>query len=82
MTTTDILFSLGNLLFLIASYPMIKTAIVNRNSLKGFSFIGSLFTFLGMGIMITAFVIMNSWLAALLAIPTIAYWGIVTWYNK
>lgn len=82
MEIIDILFAIGNGLFLIASYPMIKAALKNKNSLKGFSFIGGLLTFLGMLTMITAFIYLQSYISVVLAIPTLLYWAIVAWYNR
>ncbi len=82
ITTLDIFFYISNTLFLIASYPMIKTAIVNRNSLKGFSFVGALCTFLGMITTLCMLIYLKSYLNVILALPTVTYWGIVTWYNR
>lgn len=82
MTTIDILFGIANVLFLLASYPMIKEAIKNRNSLRGFSFSGSLLTFLGMFVTILTFIYLKTYTTVLLATPTLIYWGLVTWYNR
>lgn len=82
MTIIDIIFGISNTLFLIAAYPMIKEAIKNRKSLKGFSFYGSLFTFLGIFVTIIAFTYLKTYSSILLAFPTLLYWGIVTWYNR
>lgn len=82
MILVDVLFSIANGLFLIAVYPMIRAAIKNRNSLRGFSFIGSFLTFLGMFTILLAYLRLHSYLAALLAIPTLLYWGTICWYNR
>lgn len=82
MNTIDILFGISNGLFLIASYPMIKKIIMNRDSLKGFSFYGSFLTFLGMFVTLIAFAYLNTWTSVLIAAPTFGYWGIVSWYSR
>ena len=82
METIEIIFGLGNMLFLIASYPMIKKALENRDSLKGFSSSGSLLTVLGMITMICGFIYLQTYISVALAIPTLIYWIIVTWYNR
>ena len=82
METIEIIFGIANMLFLIASYPMIKKALENRDSLKGFSFTGSLLTVLGMIAMICGFLYLQTYTSILLAIPTLVYWIIVTWYNR
>ena len=81
-TTLDIFFYISNSLFLLASYPLIKEALRNRNSLKGFSFRGALYTFLGMITTVAMLIYIKSYWNVLLSLPTVAYWGIVTWYNR
>lgn len=82
MEIHEIIFGVGNMLFLIASYPMISKALKNKASLKGFSFFGSLLTSLGMATMIIGFVYINVYTSAIIAIPTLLYWVIVTYYNR
>jgi hypothetical protein len=82
MNTIDILFGISNGLFLIAAYPMIKAAIKNKASMKGFSFCGSLLTTAGMFTTIIALIYIHTYTSALLAVPTLFYWSIVTYYNR
>ena len=82
MQTIDILFGLSNGLFLLASYPMMKEVIKNKDVLKGFSFKGSLCTFLGMFITLIAFGFLQTYSSVLIAFPTFIYWGIVTYYTR
>ena len=78
----DILFGISNGLFLIASYPMINAAIKNKNSLRGFSLFGALFTFLGMLVTIVAFIYLGTYTSVLLALPTLVYWLLICWFNR
>lgn len=78
----ELLFNIGNALFLLSSYPMIKAAIKNKNSLNGYSFKGSLLTSAGMLCMIIGFLYLKLYLTAVIAVPTLMYWIIVTYYNR
>lgn len=75
-------FYVANALFLISSYPMIREALKNRAVLRGFSFSGSLCTSAGMITMLAAYLYMGSYFSVLLAVPTAAYWLIVTYYSR
>lgn len=78
----EVLLAVGNILFLLASIPNILAAIKSRNSLKGFSFYGSILTFLGMNSVMFFYYVVNTPINMLLALPTYTFWGIVTWYNR
>jgi len=80
--SAELFFNIGNGLFLFSSYPMIKAAIKNKTSLRGYSFNGSLLTSMGMLFMIIGFLYLKSYLTAIIAIPTLTYWAIVTYYNR
>ena len=82
ITTLDILFFITNSLFLIASYPMMRAALKNKDSLIGFSFTGAICTFMGMWMSISILIYTKSYFNILLALPTLAYWGIVTYYSR
>ncbi len=82
MEKITIIFAIGNLFFLLGSYPMIKAAIANRKSLQGFSFTGASLTTLGMITMMIGYIYLNTYITAIIAIPTLLYWCIVTWYNR
>lgn len=82
MNEIDILFGISNGLFLAASYPMIKKVMINRESLNGFSFWGSFLTFGGMITTIFAFAYLKTWTSIILALPTVAYWGTVSYYSR
>jgi len=81
MIPAEYLFTAGNLLFLMASYPLIKEAYKNKSSLNGFSLNGSVYTALGMIIMIGGFIVMNSTISVILAIPTLLFWITVSYYK-
>lgn len=81
MISPEYLFDIGNILFLIASYPLIKEAYKNKSSLKGFSLYGATLTFGGMVCMVGGFILMKAYLSALLAIPTVLFWMIVAYYK-
>lgn len=76
----NILFSIGNLLFLIASYPMIQDVIRTKKNLKGYSLIGSICTFTGLIFMLLGFSTIQSFVSMVLMIPTIVYWHFVCKY--
>ena len=80
MNTAD-LFNLGNLFLLIASFPLLKTLIQDRNQLRGYNPIGTVLTFLGLIAMNTAFFLSGIYLSNLLGATTLAFWGIASYYS-
>ncbi len=78
MNGIEISLAAGNLLLLVAAYPLIKSAWINRKSLTGFSKNGAGLTLLGVLFIWGAYIQMGSIINFLLLLPTILFWGIVT----
>ncbi len=68
----------GNFLLLVAAYPQIETAWINRKALVGFSKSGAGLTFAGVLFIWGAYIQMGSIINVLLLLPTILFWGIIT----
>jgi len=77
MSGVEYFLAIGNLLLLVAAYPQIKSAWINRKSLVGFSKNGAGLTLLGILFIWGAYIQMSSIINALLLLPTILFWGIV-----
>ncbi len=78
MNTIELLLAAGNFLLLVAAYPQIKTAWINRNTLVGFSTTGAGLTLMGVLLIWGAYVQMGSVINILLLVPTILFWGLIT----
>ena len=60
---------------------LIKTILKNKKILKDYSLLGSLLTFIAMIIVTTAQGLMGFALSVVLHLPTIAYWGLATFFS-
>jgi hypothetical protein len=80
MNTINILFTLGNILLFIASFPTLKQIIKNRDSLGGFSITGSLITYIALVIFMSNYISMNNWSSVIFSFPTVIMWGTVIFY--
>ncbi len=78
MNITELLLAAGNFLLLVAAYPQIKTAWINRKSLVGFSKNGAGLTLMGVLLIWGAYIQMGSVVNILLLLPTILFWGLIT----
>jgi len=74
------LFNIGSGVLLIASIPNIYSAIKDRNTLRGYSKIGSILTMVGIVFFLLYALAQNYWIGFLVDIPTFLYWVIVTVY--
>ena len=81
MNWINTLMSLGTGMLFIASIPQIKTAWKNRETLKDYSFSGSLLIFLANICFNTAFFLMRNYTSILFNITTAVFWGLVTYYS-
>lgn len=77
MNGIELSLAAGNFLLLVAAYPQIKAAWINRNSLVGFSKNGAGLTLIGVLFIGGAYIQMSSIINILLLLPTILFWGIV-----
>lgn len=75
-----IIMGIGNLICLIGTLLQIKEVVKNREALRGYSFLGSLLTFMAMIFFLTGFILLSLWTSVFLAIPTLVYWFLVTLY--
>ena len=70
------IFTVGNLLLLIAAFPLIKTVWSNRETLKDFHPLGATMTFLGVVTFNVAYVLMANWWSIILSSTTVAFWAL------
>lgn len=82
MLLQDTFMNIANLLFCMGTILLVCKVYKNKNSLKDFDFEGSLLTFLGSLSMFIVLWIMNVNIALILSIPTIIFWGLVSWYSR
>jgi len=75
------LFAVGNVLLLIASFPLVKTVWKNRSAPKDFNPLGSFMTFLGLSWFNAAYISMDSWWCVALNLPTVVFWGLASIYS-
>lgn len=79
--STNLLFILANLLYLVGTVFLTKRVIKNRNALNDFDFYGSSINFIGMMITAYAFAKLESYVAIIISIPTMTFWAIVAIYS-
>lgn len=85
MNVIETLFNISNALFLVGTLMLIRAIVKNRTILRGFSLLGSFLTLIAMMVVVTAEGLMGMTLSVILAVPTVAYWGLATifsLYNK
>jgi uncharacterized membrane protein len=75
------IFVLGNILLLIAAFPLLLTVWKNRDALADFHPIGATLTFAGLIAFWWAYIVMGNWLAILVNLPTALLWGLASWYS-
>lgn len=79
MELAELLFSLGEILLIIASIPLIKTTIKNRGTDVAFG--GALLTFIALLLFVSGNVVLTFWVPILLSIPTILFWALILYYH-
>ena len=75
-------YTVSNILFLIAAYPMLKEALRNRHVLRGFSRWGAFAALLGMLVLCMAYVDGASWVNVALSMPSIGYYALIVYYSR
>ena len=78
---TELLFSLANVFYLVGTILLAKKVIKNRDALNDFDFYGSSINVVGMIIMALALLNLNSYIAAIISIPTMLFWAIAAVYS-
>jgi hypothetical protein len=76
-----LLFNIGNLFLFIASFPLLKTLIQDRNQLKGYSPIGTTLTFFGIVLFSIAFFVDGVYISNFLNLSTMIFWGVASFYS-
>jgi hypothetical protein len=79
--STGLLFSLANLFYFAGTILLARKAIKNRDTLKDFDLYGSAINFVGMVVSMFALVEITSYTAAIISLPTVLFWAIVTVYS-
>jgi len=75
------LFTIGNILLLIASIPLLKTLVFYRNLIRGMDKYGSLLTFAALLFFNLAYIQMENWWSIAVSATTVVFWGLVTFYT-
>ena len=73
-----IFFNIANLLFIVGSVSLIND--FRKNPIK-YKLWSAGCTFIAMGNIQIGYVYLEDWLSIALAIPTVAYWGIASFYS-
>jgi hypothetical protein len=72
--SSDVLFNLGNVIFLIGVLWMIKELVKNRDAIRGYSIFGSFLTLLGTLLFNIAFYITNNLFSFWIGWPMVSFW--------
>ena len=75
------LFVIANVLYFIASFPLLIKIAKNRKSLEDFSFVGSIITFFALFIMSIAYALMYNWIALILCVPGLMMWFLASIFS-
>jgi len=75
------LFTIGNILLLFASFPLLYTVWHNRETLKGFNPYGTTLTFVALLVFNWAYFVMDNWWSIAVSATTVAFWGLATVYS-
>ena len=70
-------FYFANIIFVIGTLPNIHKVLLDRDSLKGYSLFGAIFTLLGILLINVGVFTSGEPLAVLIVIPVIVYWFLV-----
>jgi hypothetical protein len=87
MIDPSMLFNISNILFLLGTSALIRAVLKNRNILKGYDWLGALLTLSAMACVQGAYIVFigqglgNYWVSFFFALPTVAYWVLVTVYS-
>lgn len=84
MEPFEIPFLAANIIFTIAVLPNLHAIFSNWKNIKGFdafSKIGATSTFVALLFMTTGYIFINSYVNVAMTVPTILYWGLIS-YKK
>ena len=81
MNVINILMSAGTGLLFISSIPQIRTAWRNKDTLKDYSFWGSLLILVAQICFNTAFFLMNNYVSIAFNLTTLFFWAFVSYYS-
>lgn len=76
------IFFCANILFFIASIPMMREVVKNKNTLCGYSRSGARLTVIGMMLMVVGFLHINDIYTVAIMLPTIVFWGAAAYYAR
>ena len=80
MNVINILMSAGTGLLFVSSIPQIRTAWKNKDTLKDYSFFGSLLILIAQICFNTAFFLMDNYVSIAFNLTTLFFWAFVTYY--
>ena len=75
------IFAIGNLLLLLAAFPLIYRVWRNRDVLKDYDPYGSIMTFVGLLVFEFCYPFMGYWGSFFLAMPTVFFWGLAASFS-
>lgn len=75
------LFTIGNALLLIASFPLIMSVWKDRTVLRGFNPYGSLMTTVALLFFNVAYIYMENWWSIALNFSSVIFWGMATMFS-
>lgn len=81
MVDVNELFTIGNVLLLAASFPLLATIWHNREALKDFNPYGATLTFVALLVFNWAYFEMENWWSIAVSATTVAFWGLATAYS-
>lgn len=82
MTDPAIHLTIGNLLILLSSAPLIRAVYRDRKALRGISTMGALLNLLAMTAFDTFYILTNNWISLCLTIPIVIFWGLAMFYSR
>ncbi|MCK5645065.1 MAG: hypothetical protein KAJ19_29970 [Gammaproteobacteria bacterium] len=81
MVEINILFTVANVLLLIASIPLLRDLVLYRDRLRGYNPHGALLTFVALLIFNYAYVLMENWWSIAVNASTVTFWGLAAWFS-
>ena len=81
MVDINTLFTLGNLLLLFASFPLLYTIWHDREVLGGFNPSGATLTFVALLVFNYAYFLMDNWWSIAVSATTVVFWGLATVFS-
>lgn len=75
------IFLVGNVICAVGTLLQIMAILKNRKVLKGYSFLGSLLTFLAVALFQYGFYLIGEYLSVIFGIITMVFWALATVYS-